>query len=111
MQNYYGYNPAFMAQHYEISRVAGQQGASQFPMAPNSSILLLDDKDPIVWFVQTDAGGYKKDVIPYKITPYEPPKQVDYSELDERIKRLEAMLNGKSNFRPHEQQTDESTIE
>ena len=80
----------------EIVRVNGENGARAFQMAPNSSALLLDENSPLVWVVQTDGAGYKT-VSPYTITPYQPEPPVDVRGLDERLKRLEEMFNGKSN--------------
>ena len=81
-----------MGQPYRIINVTGEPGAKAFQMPPNSSILLLDDTAPIVWFCQTDGAGYKT-VTPYTITPYQPEPPTDVRGLEERIARLEAMLN------------------
>ena len=80
----------------EIIRVNGENGARALQMAPNSSVLLLDENSPIVWLVITDGAGYKT-VSPYTITPYQPEPPVDVRGLEERLKRLEDMLNGKPN--------------
>ena len=63
-------------------------------MAPNSSILLMDEHDPIVWLKQTDGAGYAT-VTPYTVTPYQAAPPVDVNSLENRVKRLEEMLNGK----------------
>lgn len=81
-----------MSQPYRIINVTGEPGAKAFQMPPNSSILLLDDTAPIVWFCQTDGAGYKT-VTPYTITPYQPEPPTDVRGLEERIARLEARLN------------------
>ena len=81
-------------QRTEIIKVNGQNGARAFQMAPNSSALLLDESAPIVWLVQTDGAGYKTEV-PYSITPYQAHPEPDYNSLDERIKRLEEIINGR----------------
>ncbi len=65
-------------------------------MAPNSSILLMDENDPIVWMKQTDGAGYAT-VTPYTVSPYQAAPPVDVSSLEERVKRLEDTINGKSN--------------
>ena len=80
----------------EIVHVTGENGARAFQMAPNSSVLLLDDTAPIVWVAQTDGAGYKT-VTPYSITPYQPEPAIDVKTLDERIRRLEEIVNAKSN--------------
>lgn len=80
-------------QRMEIIRVNGENGARAFQMAPNSSVMLLDESAPLVWLAQTDGAGYKT-VTPYTITPYQAAPAPDYSSLVSRIERLEGMLNG-----------------
>ena len=62
--------------HYEVIKVHGREGANAFQMGPNSSLLLLDENDPIVWLAKTDGAGYKT-VTPFRITPYEETPPVD----------------------------------
>ena len=82
-------------QRQEIIRVNGENGARALQMAPNSSALLLDTNNPLIWVVQTDGAGYKT-VTPYTIQPYQPEPPIDLKDLNERIKKLEEALNGKS---------------
>ena len=82
--------------HYDIIQVKGKNGAEALQMAPNSKVLLLDETDPLVWFVQTDGAGYKT-ITPYSITPYEPAPPIDLNALEARITSLEEKLNAKSN--------------
>lgn len=85
---------------YEILRVNGKNGAEALQMAPNSSVLLLDETNPIVWLAQTDGAGYKT-LTPYSITRYEPEPPVDINALEHRIATLEnmieRMMNNESN--------------
>lgn len=78
----------------EIIRVNGENGAKAYQMAPNSSALLMDESAPLVWLVQTDGAGYKT-TVPYTIAPYQAQQAPDLHSLEERIQRLEEMLNGK----------------
>lgn len=78
----------------EIVRVNGENGAKAYQMAPNSSALLMDESAPIVWLVQTDGAGYKT-AVPYTIAPYQSQPAPDLNNIEERIKRLEEMMNGK----------------
>lgn len=106
MNNFYPYSPMYpqpaQTPQYipkqEVVKVNGENGARALQIAPNSSALLLDENAPIVWLVITDGAGYKT-VTPYSITPYQPEPPVDVKSLEERIRRLEEMLNGKSNTR------------
>lgn len=91
---YAGYQP-YGQLHQEVIKVNGRAGAEMYQLAPNSSMLLLDESAPIVWLKQTDGAGYPT-LTPYTITPYEPEKPVDVKSLEERIVRLEEALNVKS---------------
>lgn len=66
--NPYGYNqympqieyPNFnMQQPVRISNVNGRAGAEAFKLGPDSSIFLLDSKDPVIWMVTTDSAATK----------------------------------------------------
>ena len=81
-----------MSQRCEITRVNGRNGAEAFQLPPNSSTLLLDETAPIVWLAQTDGAGYKT-LTPYSISPYQPAPPVDVQSLEDRVKRLEEMIN------------------
>lgn len=76
----------------EIVKVTGENGARAYSMSANSSALLLDENNPLVWLVQTDGAGYKT-VTPYNITPYKPKPEVDLSSIESRIKKLEEQLS------------------
>lgn len=80
-------------QRMEIIRVNGEGGARAYQMPPSSNALLLDEANPLVWLVQTDGAGYKT-VTPYTITPYQAAPAPDLGSLEQRISRLEGMLNG-----------------
>ena len=75
----------------EIIHVNGENGARAFRMAPNSTALLMDDTAPIVWLCQSDGAGYHTQT-PFKIEEFRPEEPVDVKSLEERIKRLEAMI-------------------
>ena len=89
-------------QRQEVTRVNGEGGANAYQMMPNSSALLLDETAPIVWLVTTDGAGFKS-VQPYEIKPYQPKAPADTNSLEERIARLEAIVNEKSNVEPIKQ--------
>ena len=76
-------------QRYDIIKVNGRNGANALTMAPNSSVLLLDINDPIVWFVSTDGAGYKT-CIPYSISPY---KAADNESIEELISKINMRLD------------------
>lgn len=96
----YPYQPPNAAQRYEVIRVNGENGARAFQMAPNSSVLLLDETAPVVWLVQSDGAGYRT-VSPYNITPLQTKEQQDagkYDSLEARITKLEEAINGKQSY-------------
>lgn len=82
-------------QRYEIVKVNGENGARAFNLPPNSGILLLDETAPIVWLKQTDGAGYPT-LTPYSITPYQAEPPIDTKSLEQRVARLEELLNDKS---------------
>lgn len=91
-----GQSQAGVAQAFagQIVRVNGRNGAEAFRMAPNSSAILMDENDPIVWMKTSDGAGYCT-VTPYTVTPYQAAEPVDVNSLENRVKRLEEILNGK----------------
>lgn len=81
----------------EVVKVNGRPGAEAFSLGPNCSALLLDTTAPMVWLVQTDGAGYKT-LNPYDITPHEEkPPEDKYKSLEDRITKLEEVINAKSN--------------
>lgn len=94
-QNYFGGMNANNFPRYSIIQVRGQNGAEALQMAPNSKVLLLDETDPLIWFVQTDGAGYKT-VTPYTISPYQPAPPVDLNSIEQRLSALEEKINAKS---------------
>lgn len=80
------FNYSYPNYSQQIIRVSGHNGANAYNMAPGSSALLLDENDPIVWFVRSDDAGYKT-VQPYKIEPYKPEDPM--ARIEERLSRLE----------------------
>lgn len=102
-QNYPGLNPfASNMQNYQntqqqtIIRVNGENGAKAFQMAgPNSSVLLLDETEPVIWVKITDGAGYPT-LTKYRIEECKPEKSPEIKTLEERISRLEELINGKS---------------
>ena len=77
----------------QVVRVNGENGAKSFQMGANSSALLLDESGLLVWLVTSDGAGYKT-VSAYDIVPHQEAPKPDYSSLEDRIKRLEDIVNG-----------------
>ncbi len=99
---YQPYINSFMPQRQEVVRVNGRNGANAYQMAPNSSILLLDETAPVIWLKTTDGASYPT-ITGYTITPLEEELSKDntYAELENRIAKLEEVVknNEKSNVK------------
>lgn len=87
----------------EVIRVSGRAGASAFAMGPNSSVLLMDETQPVVWLKTTDSACYPT-LTGYPLgDPSELEKEeVPVSAFDSIASRLESIerrldeLSGKS---------------
>lgn len=105
---YNQYQPSFYASMptQQIIRVTGENGARAYQLPPSSSILLLDSTEPIVWLKTTDGAGYPT-VIPYRIEEVKPQHEVNVNDFDERLRKLEETIYGKSNNSEVESATTE----
>lgn len=95
---YQAMQPAYQQQQtakQEVTRVNGENGARAYQIGANSSALLLDESGLLIWLVTTDGAGYKT-VAPYDITPHKTTQQANYAALEERITRLEGLINGEN---------------
>ena len=96
------YNPVSAGMGYsqlnkqEIVKVNGEGGAKAYQMPPNSSALLLDETQPIIWLKTTDGAGYPA-ISAYKIEPYTP-ETVQNNDIEKRVKRLEDIINESYTF-------------
>lgn len=77
----------------QVVRVNGENGAKAYQMGANSSALLLDESGLMVWLVTSDGAGYRT-VSAYDITPHQVSPAPDFSTLENRIKKLEEIVNG-----------------
>ena len=93
LNNPYNFVPQVQmpAPHMEVIRVSGEKGADAFQMGANSSVLLLDETAPIVWFVQTDGAGYKTKT-PYDISIHTPEPSPEMKTMDERFASIDRRL-------------------
>ena len=97
------YNPALMpymgmqqpAQHIqkrEILRCNGENGALSIQLAPNESVLAIDNSGKILWAVIADAIG-NKTASPFDIYAHVDAPEPNLSDLESRIAALERMMN------------------
>ena len=82
-----------MIQPQQVTRVNGENGARTYQIGANSSALMLDENGTVVWLVTTDGAGYKS-ISAYDIVPHQQAQAPDYGSLEERIKKLEEIVNG-----------------
>lgn len=88
----------------QIVRVHGEEGAKAFALGPNSSVLLMDETDNVVWAKVSDGAGYCT-LRGFRIIPLEEsnvvaeqPKSTEYvskqdfDELKARFEKLEGEL-------------------
>lgn len=107
-QNVYGYSQQQqMPQRYSITRVNGENGARSIQMLPNSEVLLLDTTQAIVWLAQTDGAGYLT-VTPFDISQHVDLPPIDVRNLEQRLAKLEGIINGKSDITENNTRTVET---
>ena len=79
----------------QVVKVNGENGAKAYNIGANSSALLLDESGLMVWLITSDGAGYKT-VSAYDITPHQTTPAPDFGSLENRIKKLEEIVNGNS---------------
>lgn len=91
-----------------VATVYGKEGAesfkAQFPMAPNSNIVLIDATTDRIWWLFADGTGFKI-LVPYLI---ELEQEVPKESLEDRVAKLEGLLN-ESDVTSNEQNGASST--
>ena len=88
----------------QIIKVNGIEGAKAFQLGANSSVMLLDAQEPIVWLKTSDGAGFST-ITPYEISKVEKTENKDINlELNSRIEKLEKkvdeLTNAKSDVKP-----------
>lgn len=91
-----GYGYGYSQPRQEITEVYGVQGAQAYQMAPNSSVILLDASEPIVYIKKTDGAG-SASIVSYNLVQREA-EQTKTNELEMRIKRLEEIISESNTF-------------
>ena len=74
-----------------IPKVHGRDGAMSLSMAPNSSVLAIDDSAPLVWLIISDQFG-RVSAEPYDIAKHVDPPPVDAASITSRLDNLEHMI-------------------
>lgn len=89
------FQPAQMQQQRQAEMINGINGAQAYQIGPNSSAWILDKSGKISWMITTDAAGYKT-IQAYDVTVHQEAPEPDYGTLENRIKKLEDIINGYS---------------
>lgn len=72
----------------QVITVAGAESLAQIQLAPNSSILVMDQAAPIVYLCQSDGVG-KVTSAAYDISPHKDAAAVQRETMDARLSALE----------------------
>ena len=99
-----------MLPHQQVLKAHGKASIDTLALAPNSSVLILDETAPLVWMCISDSIG-NVTATPYDIAPHIEEPQID---LDTRLRNIEASIsellkereNGKSNAQPVKSKSD-----
>ena len=75
----------------KIFNVNGRAGAEAFNLAPDSSIFLLDSKDPVIWLVTTDSAATKT-ITRIKAVIEEEPAQQQTVALNGELQQVNEKL-------------------
>ena len=78
----------------QVTRVRGRESAQAVNLAPNSSILLLDETAPLVWLCTSDGVG-RVTAEAYDISPHKDAPPVDMVSVEARLSRLEELVNAR----------------
>lgn len=54
----YQFNQNFVHQQNNLIRVAGPESAKEYPLGPNSAVILMDAENPVFYLKTTDDGGF-----------------------------------------------------
>jgi len=78
----------------KIFNVNGRTGAEAFKLGPDSSIFLLDSKDPVIWMVTTDSAATKT-ITRIKAVIEDEPSPVDQAKefAEDRLKGVNEKLD------------------
>ena len=85
----------------KIFNVNGRAGAEAFNLAPDSSIFLLDSKDPVIWLVTTDSAATKTITRIKAVIEEEPAQQQTVApngELEQVNEKLEDVISRLGNL-------------
>ena len=90
--NLYGFVPNQNSlPQQQIIQVNGKASVDMMQLAPNSSVLAMDNTAPIVWMCVSDGVG-KVTATPYDITVHKEEPQPDMKSIEERLVAIESTI-------------------
>lgn len=94
--------PQFQQQNNPIIWIQGMESARAYQTAPNSTVVLFDSDENVIYIKSADAYGMPSiKILDYTIRDnqekrseiYESPKYITKSEVNKEIERLEKMIH------------------
>lgn len=79
----------------QILQANGKTSIDMLQLSPNSSVLIADTTAPIVWKCTSDSLGNVTSEA-FDIIPHKDEAQIQQETLEQRISRLEAIINEQS---------------
>ena len=80
---------------HQVLRVKNESAvwAQTQQLQPDSSDIYLRDDGQLIWLAVKDQDG-NVNIAPFDITPHQDPPAPDYTVLEDRITKLEGLING-----------------
>ena len=94
LQNFQQYQNVLPQQ--QVLKAKGKASIDTLRLAPNSSVLVLDETAPIVWLCTSDGVGMVS-AQAYDITVHQDEPPVDMANIEQRITAIEQTLEGMKN--------------
>jgi hypothetical protein len=120
----YGNNPYFpqmqmqmpymqtaqQAPKHQVLRLKNESAvwAQTQQLQPDSSDIYLRDDGQLIWLAVSDESG-NVSVAAFDITPHQDPPAPDYTVLEDRITKLEGLINGITENLANVKQTESSS--
>lgn len=77
----------------QIVKVNGRDSIKELKLVPNSSLLALDNNEPVVWLCVADGVG-NVSATAYDITIHKDKDEIQANNFEERLSKLEKTIAG-----------------
>lgn len=121
-QNLNPTQPTNQPQNQGITWVQGESGAKAYIVAPNSTVVLWDSENPVIYIKSADMSGlptmrvldWTERTATQQLQPAKPPKNdseyVTRQEFDEVVKRLNSLSKNVAQKAPAVSETTNNTL-